>query len=366
VSPGCDNCYAEGWSKRSGLVEWGPHAPRRLTSPENWAKPLKWNRKAAAEGRRYKVFCASLADVFDNHASIKESWRSDLWELIAATPHLDWLLLTKRPQNIRRYLPDQMETGLAPQHWGDGWPNVWLGTTVENQTEADRRIPVLLSIPAKVRFLSCEPMLGPLDLRAYLPGCYECGGGCGTRLAHHPATDRCVPCQAEYGQDSGPLEFCLACGSSEWEPVCPDCNHYMVQHHPDTPCIDWVICGGESGPGARPMHPDWARSLRDQCVVAGVPFLFKQWGEWGPGSVLMTTGEPVFRTFVDFQQWVNKASTWVNGGACLDTDGNHLQIGGDFMRARDEGKFPVTIVHKLGKKRAGRLLDGRTWDEVPA
>jgi protein gp37 len=296
VSPGCDHCYAEGWSKRSGVVEWGPHAPRRRTSPANWAQPLKWNRQAKAEGRRARVFCASLADVFDNHPSITSGWHGDLWHLIAATPHLDWLLLTKRPQNIIKMMPESYG---APA-WGYGWPNVWLGTTVENQTEADRRIPVLLSIPAKVRFLSCEPLLGPLDLT-------RCG-------------------RNDLGLRGDALRWPGFSGPSR-----------SFGHR-----IDWVICGGESGPGARPMHPDWARSLRDQCQAAGVPFLFKQWGEWAPaihdpehgGHVLRQT-EPVG----SFDSW--KANAF---------DPNRLE-GINWRR--------------LGKKAAGRHLDGRTWDEVP-
>ncbi|MBL9047855.1 MAG: DUF5131 family protein, partial [Tabrizicola sp.] len=163
VSPGCDHCYAEAWDARGlqgGATRWEPHASRTRTSTANWQKPLAWNRKAAEEGRRYRVFCASLADVFDNHGSITSGWRGDLWHLIARTPHLDWLLLTKRPQNIAKMLPD----GYGAPAWGDGWPNVWLGTTVENQVEADRRIPHLLATPARVRFLSCEPLLGPVNL----------------------------------------------------------------------------------------------------------------------------------------------------------------------------------------------------------
>lgn len=221
VSPACDNCYAEVWAKRSGHVEWGPHGSRRRTKPGTWAGPLKWNAEALDRGVRYRVFCASLADVFDNHKSILPEWRDDLWDLIARTPHLDWLLLTKRPQNIEKMLPD----GYGAPAWGNGWPNVWLGTTVENQTEADRRIPHLLSVPAKVHFLSCEPLLGPVRIDS-IPG----GKSDGTAL--HPLSG--------------------------------------------TPRIGWVIAGGESGPHYRPSDLDWYRSLRDQCAAAGVPFLFKQ------------------------------------------------------------------------------------------
>ncbi len=210
VSPACDFCYAEEWDKRYNKGEhWGPKAPRRRT--KTWGNPVKWNKQAEAAGIRYRVFCASLADVFDN--KVPTEWRDDLWALIKATPHLDWLLLTKRPQNILKMLPE---------YWGEkGWDNVWLGCTVENQEAADRRIPHLIQVPAAVRFLSCEPLLGPVDLshgmrREYQPGQF--------------------------------VSF-----------------------------INWVITGGESGPNFRHADPDWFRSLRDQCAVADVPFLFKQW-----------------------------------------------------------------------------------------
>ena len=133
VSDGCSSCYAEAlMDTRFGKVQWGPDGERKLTSDANWRKPLAWNRKAAAAGERPRVFCASLADVFDNKAP--EGARERLWQLIADTPNLDWLLLTKRPQNIARMLP---------YGWGDGWPNVWLGTSTENQEEYDRRWPIL-------------------------------------------------------------------------------------------------------------------------------------------------------------------------------------------------------------------------------
>lgn len=142
VSTGCDHCYAEAMmADRYGRVDWGPHGSRSRTSPANWRKPIAWNRAVRISGRRHRVFCASLADVFDNHGSITSGWHGDLWHLISRTPNLDWLLLTKRPQNIRKMLP---ETYGAPA-WGDGWPNVWLGVTAENQVEADRRVPVLIN-----------------------------------------------------------------------------------------------------------------------------------------------------------------------------------------------------------------------------
>lgn len=156
VSPACDHCYAEAWDKRyEGGTHWGAKAERRRT--KTWGMPIKWNKQAADAGMRLRVFCASLADVFDNQ--VPEEWRSDLWDLIRKTPNLDWLLLTKRPQNILKMLPGD---------WGLGYDNVWMGTTVENQIEADRRIPYLVRVPAAVRFLSMEPLLGPVELGDHL------------------------------------------------------------------------------------------------------------------------------------------------------------------------------------------------------
>ena len=248
LSPACDFCYADGWAKRTGQAHlW--KGDRRRTALSNWQQPYKWNRNAAAKGIRYRVFCASLADVFDNQ--VPEEWRVDLWQVIHDTPSLDWLLLTKRPQNIGDMLP-------RSSTWP--WPNVWLGTTAENQAEADRRIPQLLATPAAVRFLSCEPLLGPISLDRWPVG------------SMFPA--------AMLGKVEGGF--------------------------------DWVIAGGESGPGARPMHPGWGRSLRDLCAAAGVPYFHKQNGEWldfqeatCPGRVQLADGCAVDRLVCKcgFQGW---------------------------------------------------------------
>lgn len=290
VGPGCDHCYAEAMmADRYARVEWGAHGSRSRTSPANWKKPLAWDRAAAKAGRRDRVFCASLADVFDNHGSITSGWRGDLWHLISRTPNLDWLLLTKRPGNIPEMLPD----GYGATAWGDGWPNVWLGCTVVNQAEADRDIPKLLAVPAAVHFLSIEPMLGPVDLWQWV----------GVR--HHPANDLDNP------ETRAAIEAMLSAARDK-----------LREDHGSTG-VDWVICGGESGKGARPMHPDWARSLRDQCRAAGVAFHFKQWGEYEPD-----------------------------------------QIGPEDLRSINYPPGHV-IFRKVGKARAGRLLDGREWNGVP-
>src|SRR5262249_16578930 len=151
VSAACDNCYAELWAKRMGHQLWGRDSSRRFFGETHWREPLVWNQEAQEAGRRERVFCASMADVFERRGELNNE-RLKLWTLIENTPNLDWLLLTKRPQNIHKIVP-----------WGRDWPaNVWVGTTVENQAEAEKRLPALLKTPAAVRFLSCEPLLGPL------------------------------------------------------------------------------------------------------------------------------------------------------------------------------------------------------------
>ena len=229
-----------GWGTVPRAVRW---KTSMRTSAANWRKPLAWDRAAAAAGERHRVFCASLADVFDNHVSILPEWREDLWRLIEATPNLDWMLLTKRPGNIDRMLPPD---------WGAGYPNVWLGCTVVNQAEADRDIEKLRAVPAVVRFLSMEPLLGPVDLGDFL---YPIGIGA-----------------KRFGADR------LDGGGIAPEAILP--------------ALDLVIVGGESGPGARPMHPDWARSLRDQCNAAGVAFFVKQLSSGRPKPIKNITEFP--------------------------------------------------------------------------
>ncbi|NVI06386.1 phage Gp37/Gp68 family protein [Paraburkholderia youngii] len=304
VGPGCDHCYTETRNARfaGGIaINWGPGAPRRRTSAANWRKPLAWNAAhpefSAAHGRRQRVFCASLADVFDNAVDLL--WRRDLFRLIADTPNLDWLLLTKRIGNVSTMLR-HIGVERLPE-------NVWLGATIVNQEEANRDIPKLLSVPARVRFLSMEPLLGPVDL---------------TRLPHGDESDLDVL----RGQ------------------VVYTSQHFAVPPDPLGKLISWVIVGGESGPGARPMHPGWARSLRDQCEEAGVPFLFKQWGEWR----LMSADE----------QRANPASV-TRGHVSSWPDGTLGR--GDFGSNGGYGK-PLFL---MGKKAAGRLLGGRTHDEFP-
>jgi protein gp37 len=172
----CDFCYAEKWAKRSGQVKWGGY-PRRRTTDAYWKTPMRWNAQASAfqakNGRRQRVFCASLADIFDNQ--VDPVWRSDLFNLVRACDQLDWQLLTKRPQNIRKMLPPD---------WGDGYPNVWLGTTAEDAGAYQQRVSHLLKVPAAIHFVSYEPAigpLGPLEIDGLYPDWLIIGGESGVR-----------------------------------------------------------------------------------------------------------------------------------------------------------------------------------------
>lgn len=298
VSPGCEHCYAEALAKRTGRVKWGPGQARVAASEKMWREPLKWNAAAEAVGERHRVFCASMADVFEDLPELVPL-RARLFALVRETPALDWLLLTKRPENADRLWNQAQYDAFS---LGPTWaPNVWLGTTVEDQRRAEERIPQLLAVPAAVRFLSCEPLLGPLDLRQIRCDTTAIDGESATHLnALH--------------------------GATYW---------YDGEHSANANPIDWVICGGESGPGARPMHPEWARSLRDQCASAGVPFFFKQWGE--------------FKTiYENTNVALGKSDRWLN-----------LAGGHGFHGER------VVAARRVGKKAAGRLLDGRAHDAFP-
>ena len=250
IGPGCDHCYAESWAKRSGIVQWGPGAERRRTSEANWRQPIKWNAEAERLGVRYRVFCASLADVFDN--KVPPEWRRDLFDLIAKTPNLDWLLVTKRIGNAKTMMADALHLNPTALSNGQIWPlpNVWLGITVVNQAEADRDIPKLLAVPARVRFLSIEPMLGPIDVRRFM-----------------------WPVHPRWPAGFGSPEAAIAAGAKVTYHRQGLISAKWADH-----LLSWVICGGESGPGARPMHIPWARSLMQQCKAAGVAFHMKQLG----------------------------------------------------------------------------------------
>lgn len=295
--PGCDHCYAEVRNARFAGIKiegvsvapnWGPGAPRRLTSEKNRNLPHRWEREhkafMAEHGRRQRVFCSSLSDVFDN--AVDPAWRDDLFSIMEACPNLDWLVLTKRIGNVRKMVPARwLEPG--------GWPaHVRIGATIVTPEEAARDIPKLLALPCP-NFLSMEPLLASVDLERPMPGpVLDQGGGASI------------------------------------------CQPWMIQSG-----IDWVIVGGETGPGARPMHPAWVRSLRDQCEAAGVPFLFKQYGDWVHEVAGSHVGEP---------------DLYMHEDGRTASEAEALAAGGNWQG-----------MYRLGKKQTGRRLDGRTWDGFP-
>jgi len=248
VSPGCRNCYAEAWARRYGFDVFRRKGPRKITSGSYWSQPARWNRLAAEAGVRERVFCASLADVFEDHPAVGPT-RLRLWKLIAETPALDWLLLTKRPENIARLVP-----------WSGDWPrNVWIGTSVERQRQAGERIPVLLEAAANaaVRFLSCEPLLGRVDLGDWLVE---------ETLSANPDDDPSADCM---DAPDGAVVNGMSRAGARWERVT---------------YLDWVIIGGESGPGHRRMAMTWLTDLHRQCDQARVPVYVKQDSGPAPGK----------------------------------------------------------------------------------
>ena len=366
VSAGCANCYAERDSKRNPgvLGIWGSQGTRVVASEAMWAQPRKWNRQAHEAGERRRVFCASLADVFedwwgdarDSSGNVVRSgaWcpdlgygsydpvtlsqiRDRLGRLIVGTPYLDWLLLTKRPENALDMMADTM-FGVRPDGSVALPPNVWIGTSVEDQATADERIPHLLRIPAAQRFVSMEPLLGPVDLGAIpsgSPRCEHCG--------QIPTVDALAPSVGEW---------CECCEEGA-EPLCWE-------------RIDWVIVGGESGPNARPMHPDWARDLRDRCVSQDVPFFFKQWGEWQSIDQLGPDGsDPLYRSNIVASLPHNQPVFDELYGRTCKVPSRPVDHHGGKSWGRPDDR-PAYLTFRVGKQSAGRLLDGRTWDEVPA
>ena len=274
ISEGCQHCYAERMSKRlAGRCGYPFENPFKVTlHPDKLEQPLRWKKPR-------KIFVCSMGDLF--HPDVSGDFLYEIWGIMAQCPQHIFMVLTKRPEIMRLWY-DDIFIRLNPLYRKNPLPNIWLGVTAENQARADERIPILLRVPAAVRFVSVEPMLGPIELEHYFP--------------EYDYLPTCKYFRIAYGLDSN-------------KPV-------IVRSG-----IDWVICGGETGPGARPMHPDWVRSLRDQCVTAGVPFFFKSWGDWYP-------------------------------------DGKGLYHAPSAI-------FGDTVVHKLGKKAAGRLLDGREWSQYP-
>lgn len=253
VSPGCEHCYAETLAvTRRKLPVWGPPSTTERKRIASGLKDLpKWNAAAKRDGVRRRVFCASMADVFEAHPQVAP-WRAEALDLLAQCDGLDVQLLTKRPENIR---------GMVPTAWLTNWPaHVWIGTTVEDQRRAEERIPHLLKVPAAVRFLSCEPLLESIDLDPMR--CDFCG-----RSEAQLQDDR------EWSEGNG----------NGW---CNACDHELSVGHWLDACADesqrgvnWIIVGGESGPGARPFDLAWARSIVGQCDEAVVPVFVKQMGD---------------------------------------------------------------------------------------
>jgi len=215
ISEACRNCYAATTGHRFG-VEWGPQQARRFFGDKHWNEPLRWNAAAKRENRRARVFCASMADVFEDRADL-DVHRDRLWKLVAATPHLDWLLLTKRPENFEKMLP---WCGGASMPIGDPWTNIWLGVIAEDDARAKERIPTLRGTPAAVRFVSCEPILQHIS-------------------------------------------------AETWDVVLGSRDGIGEVH--------WLIVGDESGPNARAADVEWVRTARDAAARHGVAFHFKQW-----------------------------------------------------------------------------------------
>ena len=337
VSEGCRNCYAERMAKRLQAMgtrgyEGTIDANGRWTGkvnliPDALAAPLHWRQPCM-------IFVNSMSDLF--HEAVPFELVDQVFAVMALCPQHTFQVLTKRPERMADYLsematnqvvkwgkfagtkvpdrPAAIQRVIAARNamltrMGKGYdmslpawppPNCWLGTSIENQATADERIPHLLRVPAAVRFLSCEPLLGAVNLEQLPDHKGNRSWSCLSNVGEHPT----------HWQRSGGT-------------------------------INWVIVGGESGPGARPMHPVWARSIRDQCAAAGVPFFFKQWGEWVPDASLE---EPPNN--VDYGEFHDvRPSSWVE--SCMCSEGHASML-------------------RVGKKAAGRLLDGRTWAEMPA
>jgi protein gp37 len=389
IAPECANCYADTLSSRNpkALGIWGneKNGGTRVVAAESyWRGPVKWNKLAAAgklpdgspnpDGHRPRIFCASLADVFEDWSgamidtkgerlfmahpspSGPEWWygepdaaggetpvamhdvRRRLFKLIDATPNLDWMLLTKRPENIREYWYPITRADGCEDHTEFLRPNVWLGTTAGTQQAADRNVPKLLECShlSPVLWVSAEPLLGPVDFMRWLHILWQCQG-----------------CQ---GYFTGPAQK-----------VCPDCgktNYWSGSHRfngrrrpvdnvfprQSGSGLDWIITGGESGHGARPCHPDWVRSVRDQCQAAGVAFHHKQWGEWVARGQYLKMGADA-----PIGKLVNETS------AVMRRDGGIDESLGRATSTNDSD----SAVYRAGKKAAGRAVDGVVWDEFP-
>lgn len=306
VSAGCQNCYAEGMARR--LAAMGKEHYQSVVSGDHWSgatafrpseleKPFRWTKPRT-------IFVCSMGDIF--HDSVNFEWVECVMRAVLDNQQHTFVMLTKRPERMRRFFEYYYET-VCMSTRGKGIPNLIIGVSVEDQTAADERVPVLLQIPAAMRFVSLEPMVGPVDLRGWIDYCPHCGySGIIREKSLH---SRC-------GKEAG---------------------------------ISGIILGGESGPKARPMHPGWVRSVRDQCAAAGVPFMFKQWGEWRP-----RVGEWEPRPFGIFPD-----GRYYQCGLLMGPiNAEAVEIG-----KRHAGQ-QYDFIHRVGKNEAGSLIDGRYHTEL--
>ena len=312
VSEGCRNCYAERIAARNFPAHRSPTTGEAFAvltdSGPRWTSTVELIESKLTEPLRWKksrrIFVNSMSDLF--HEGLPDEAIDRVFALMALTPHITYQVLTKRAERMRQwskipYPPDRLDAAMATmdveQREEFQWPlpNVWLGVSVENQETADSRISELLRTPAALRFISYEPALGPLDVRKYLP------------FARCPWCDRN---RDEQHKPSCSRQGVVSTASDNRDPM---------------PWLDWVIAGGESGPGARPAHPDWFRSISDQCQAASVPFFFKQWGEYHPADQYA------------IERGITGAHEYVNHQLML----------------------------RVGKKAAGALLDGQTYKQFP-
>lgn len=299
ISDGCKNCYAERMSKRlAGRCGYPKDNPFQVTlHPDKLKDPLKWKKPR-------RVFVNSMSDLFHDDVPFEFIWA--VWARMVTNRQHTYMILTKRPKRMKEFFNWNASQEFKVE---TTWSNIWLGVSVENQATADERIPLLFQVPATVRFVSCEPLLGPVNLERIEP--------------------------------RGKSAFIHSLSGTVSVP-------FMVLDN--YPKLDWVIVGGESGPGARPMHPDWVRSLRDQCQAAGTKFFFKQFGEW----IVPEDGAESCR--VCGCTWNNACEggcMWIEPGLCSNCVGKQVP------------DYRAVKFQRVGKKIAGRLIDGRMWDELP-
>ena len=312
VSPGCTNCYAmrlagtrlKHHPSRIGLTDSskaGPVWNGQVRWNRNWVnQPLKWRRRRA-------IFVCAHGDLF--HESVPDAWIGEVWAVMEQAHWHRFQVLTKRPGRMRYWLDRKWYSGKV-------LPNVWLGVSAEDQQRANERIPILLDIPAAIRFASIEPLLGPI----------------------HFSPLQCEDFKYGKSRGYGANVYALRGARSYQVPA----SHWTE----DFPKLDWVIVGGESGKGARPMHPEWVRSIMYQCHDAGVPFFFKQWGAWTPNIIA--------RHFIQKNEFI---WIWIKADGQVQTP--------DRITSMEEQSGAWTPMAYVGKKRAGRRLDGRTYDEMP-